>query len=99
MLSDDMDLLLPVLQGGGQSDRRLTKQDRSIQMPFNNTLRAAVLAGLIALGSAVSSDASTAANPLLSMVQTLVLEGAEIITSAAHRGLDGMSSLLREPWM
>lgn len=57
-------------------------------MSLNNSLRATVLAALIALGSTVSSQASTGQNPLLSAVQMLVLGSATALSDVAQRGME-----------
>ncbi len=66
-------------------------------MTANNTLRATVLAALIAVGTTVSSEAATAANPLLSLVQVMVFESAEVVSSIARRGIEAMSMVFRAP--
>lgn len=66
-------------------------------MSLNNSLRATVLATLIALGSTVSSQASTGQNPLLSAVQILVLESAEVVTQVARRGIEALGYIVRSP--
>jgi len=66
-------------------------------MSLNNTIRATLLAGLIAVGSTVSGAASTTGNPLLSTVHMLVIESANVLTSVARRGLDGVLFVFRAP--
>ncbi len=66
-------------------------------MSLNNTIRATLLAGLIAVGSTVSGEASTTGNPLLSRVHMLVIESTNVVTSVARRGLDGVLFVFRGP--
>ncbi|MFK7940947.1 MAG: hypothetical protein AB8B82_16320 [Roseovarius sp.] len=66
-------------------------------MSLNNTLRASVLAALIAIGSTVSSEASTANNPLLSAVQGLVLESMAMVKTVAQSGIEALGYVIRSP--
>jgi hypothetical protein len=66
-------------------------------MSLTNSLRATALATLIAIGSTVSSEASTAQNTFLSAVQALILESAAVVSNVARHGIDALGLLRGSP--
>ena len=64
-------------------------------MSARDTIRAALLSGLIAIGSAATSEPS--GNPIFKAVHALALDSAEILRSMAKRSAAGVLGVLQGP--